>query len=199
MKSKRRIIFWIAIFLMIALFAPALILVNFSAMSSQMAHDSTLATSTGSTQPGLLINPAKTGMVVTGDIRLARALQNQIAGQLQNNPAFGQLQLLDGIDEQAKYPILLIEIASQEIFWTPIYARANLKVNVSYASDGDVSFRLSQPVEFKHTSDQTVEKRSGSYTFIDTSWGLISNPGYLDYLAREIARPIAADLKGASK
>ena len=167
-------------------------------MSSQMMHDSTLATSSGNVQPGLPINAAKTGMVVTGDSRLAWALQNQIKGQLQNNPAFGQIQLLDGIDEQVNYPILLVEIVPQEIFWTPIYARANVKVIVSYASDGDISFRMSQPVEFKHTSDQATLKRSGSYTFTDTSWGLISNPGYLDYLAREIARPIAADLKAPS-
>jgi hypothetical protein len=199
MKSKRRVIFWIAIILVIALSAPALILANFSAMSSQIVHDSTLATSTGSAQPGVPIHSAKTGLVVKGDSRLAWALQNQIITHLQNYPAFGQLQLLDRMDEQANDPILLLEIAPQDIFWTPIYARANLRVNVSYASDGDISFRLSQPVEFKHTSDQTVVKKSGSYTFTDTSWGLISNPGYLDYLAREIARPIAADLKGFSK
>jgi hypothetical protein len=195
MKSKHWIILGVGLALLVALTAPALILVNFSAMSNHMEHDSMLASSKGGDQSNQPINPAKTGLVVIGEDRLARALQNQITSNLQSNPAFGQFQPINSIVEKADYPILLIEIAPQEIFWTPIYARANLKVSVSYASDGDVSFRLHQPTEFKNFSDQPTLKQSGHYTFSDVSWGIISSPGYMNYLAREIARPIAADLK----
>jgi hypothetical protein len=103
--------------------------------------------------------------------------------------------VVETLSDNAGLPLLFIEVEPQDLLWTPIYARAGLKVNVSYASDGDVSFRQTQPVEFKHTSEQLTVKRSGIYTFSDASWGLISNPGYMDYLGRVIAGAIATDLQ----
>jgi hypothetical protein len=195
MKSKRWIIL-VAVIGLIALTAPALILANFSSMTSQMEHNSSLATSTGSIDPAQPIYPQMTGLVVTGDERLAAALRDQIVRQLQGSPAFGQIQVLSGIVERVDFPILLIEITQKEILWTPIYARANLQINLAYASNGDISFRLTRPTEFKQTGSETSIQRSGQYTFSDVSWGIISSPGYIDYLAREIVRPISNDLRG---
>ncbi len=195
MKSRCWIILGIGIAVLIALMG-GLILVNFSAMSSQTNLESEMATSTGGSQTGQPFNPPKTGLLVTGENQLAPALQNQIIHVLQSEPAFGQIEVLTGIIDRIDYPLLLIEIDRQEILWTPIYGRANLKVNVAYASDGDVSFRLTQPTKFTNSSDQPSLKRSGNYTIFDVSWGIITRPGYMNYLAKEIARHITADLKG---
>lgn len=195
MNLKRWIIPGIGIALVIALSASAFILVNFSAMSSQMAHDSTLVSSAGTTQSIQPINPTKTGLLVTGENRLAGALQNQIIHQLQSNPAIGQFQVFNGSIDRVNYPVLLIEIEAEELLWTPMYARAILKVYVSYASDGDISFRLNQPAYFQYTGDQPAIKQSGVYAISDISWGIISSPGYINYISREIAQFIVADLK----
>ncbi len=195
MNTKRWIV-GIGIAVVILLSAPALFLANFSAMSSQMSHQSSLASSSTAGQVDEPIQSAKTMIFVSGEKRLAQSLEKQIAGQLQGKPQFGQLQHLPNLVDKADSPYLLIEIEPQAYFWTPVYARSTMKVTVSYASDGDVSFRLSQPTEFKHSGDQPDKQMSGIYTFSDVSWGLISNPGYQDYLAREMARPIAADLIG---
>jgi hypothetical protein len=195
MKSKRWIIPGVVIAVLIALTAPAFILVNFSTMSSRMKQESTMASYTGNSQLVQPIHPEKTGLLVTGDNRLALALQKQIINNLQGKPAFGQIQVFRGSVDQVDYPVLLIEIVPVDYFWTPIYASSNLKVSVAYASDGDVSFRLTQPTVFKNIGDQPSIKQDGDYSFSDVSWGIISSPGYINYLARDIARIIEAGLK----
>ena len=93
MKSKRWIIL-IAVILLIALTAPALILANFSSMTSHMERSSNLATSTGSAQAVQALYLQMTGLVETGEERLAQALRDKIIRQLQGNRAFGQIQEL---------------------------------------------------------------------------------------------------------
>ena len=171
--------------MVILLSAPALFLANFSAMSSSDAFSqSSLASSSTAGQVDEPIQSAKTMIFVSGEKHLAQSLEKQIAGQLQGKPQFGQLQHLPNLVNKADSPYLLIEIEPQAYFWTPVYARSTMKVTVSYASDGDVSSRLSQPTEFKHSGDQPDKQMSGIYTFSDVSWGLISNPG-LSGLSRQ--------------
>ena len=155
-----------------------------------------MASSSGTSgQAASQISAAKTGLFVSGDEKLARAVQQELTHLLGGQPQFGQIELVDGASDTADFPLLFVVFDRQEITWTPVYARTALEISVSYASNGDVSFRQTKPVEFKHTSDQPSLMSNGQYSFTDVSWGLISNPGYLNYLAREIAKAIAADLK----
>jgi len=195
MKSKRWIP-WVGIVFMtsIVIVVSAFLFADIRLMSSRFTQNSSMASSTGSTQSFQQIQPTKTGLVVGGGERLARELQDRIARQLEGNPLFGQIELLPSIIDKTGYPILVVEIAPPDISWTPIVAQADLKVTVSYASDGDTSFRLTRPVEFKNTGEQPVLKRSGEYTFSDLSRGLISSPGYINYLANQITRSIVKDL-----
>ncbi len=194
MKSKRWIL-WAGIALVIILIVATFSFVNFRVMSSNLTHNSSMVSSTGSTESVQPFQPAKTGLYVYGENRLAPALQKQLSLQLDGDTQFGEIESLSSIENKVDYPILLVEIAQKDIFWSPILARAALDVSVAYASDGDVSFRLAQPVEFKHTGDQSTLYQSGQYTFSDKSRGIISGPGYFDYLAREIANAIVKDLK----
>ena len=198
MKSKRWII-WSGIALVICLTAAAFSFLSFKAMSSKLVDNSSMVSSTGMTEPIQPIQHAKTGLYVTGESRLAPALQKELTFQLQGDPQFGEIESLTDIENTTENPILWVEIAKKDIFWSPIVARATLNVNVAYASDGDISFRLREPVEFKHSGDQATLYQSGQYTFSDASRGIISSPGYFDYLAREIANAIVKDLKAEKK
>ena len=193
MKQKRWIVL-IVVVLVFALSGAGLILGNFSAMKSQLSRNSAMGSSTGSDQVVQQISPDKTGMFISGDAKLVRAVQQELTHLLSGTPKFGEIVLVDGTSDKADYPLLFVEFDKQEITWTPVYARANLEINVSYASNGDVSFRHTTPVEFKHEGDQPSLMNNGKYSFSDESWGLISNPGYVNYLAKEIARAISADL-----
>ncbi len=195
MKQKRWIVV-IVIVLVFALSGAALFLANFSAMKSQMTRNSAMGSSTGSDQVVQQISPDKTGMFISGDAKLVKAVQQELTHLLSGTPKFGEIVLVDGTSDKADYPLLFVTFDKQDITWTPVYTRAALEINVAYASNGDVSFRHSTPVEFKHTSDQPSLMNNGKYSFTDTSWGLISSPGYVNYLAKEIAKAIAADLLG---
>jgi hypothetical protein len=199
MKTKRWIIPVAAIAIVVALSAPALILANFSAMSSRMERNSSIATSSGNAEASQPLNPAKTEIIVTGEGRLARSLHNQLTKNLENNPGFGQIQAAGEVSAPADSPLLMVEIEPQQVVWTPVYSRASVQVTVSYASNGDVSFRLEEPTKFESSSDEPTIQSSGRYSYNDTSWGLISRPGYMDYLAKEIGRQIAADLKAQNQ
>lgn len=194
MKQKRWIVL-IVIALVVVLLGSALILVDFKAMQSQMTRNSSIATShyedqTTTTQ----LTADQTGLFVSGDDKLARALQRELTHLLGGQIQFGEIVLVDGMSDKAEYPLLFVTLDKQDITWSPVYAHAELEVTVSYASKGDVSFRHTTPVEFKHTSDQPSMMISGQYSLADTSWGLISNPGYVNYLAKEIAKAISEDL-----
>ena len=194
MNSKRRIIGWAGITMVIALIAAAFVLANFSAMSSHMERNSTLS-SMGSNPNNQALTPSKTGLLVPGESRLARSLEKQLAGQLNTQPKFGQIQAVGELLEPAGYPVLMAEIEPQQMLWTPIYARANVKVTIFYDSNGDISLKPEDATKMKFIGAELTIQRSGEYTFTDVSWGVMSRPAYLDYLAREISKQIAADLK----
>ncbi len=196
MKQKRWIVL-IVVVLIIALSGATLILANFSVMKSELARDSAVASSTGtSDQPVSQIAHDKTGLYINGDAMLARALQQELTQMLGGQSQFGEILPVDGTSDKADYPLLFVEFDKQDITWTPVYARANLEISVSYASNGDVSFRNSKPVTFNHIGNQPSLLSDGDHTFTDMSWGLISSPGYVNYLAKEIAKTIATDLMG---
>ena len=184
------------IILVILLSGFALILVNFSSMTSELEQNSQMASSSSGQNAQPQLNNPKTALYVNANDRLKRALQTEVTRRLQGQPEFGQIEVVESLEDNAGLPLLVIEVEPQDLSWTPFYARAVLKVNVAYASDGDVSFRQTVPVEFKHTTDQLTVKRSGIYTFNDASWGLITNPGYMNYLGKAVATGIAKDLRG---
>ena len=198
MSIKRQIIAWTGITLLLALIAAAFVLANFSAISSRMERNSTL-TSIGSNPENETLHPVQTGLIVPGEGRLARSLQKQLSGQLETHPQFGQIQPFSELLVPAGYPVLMVEIEPQQMLWTPVYARANLKVTIYYDSDGDVSLMPDDATKVKFIGDELTIQRSGEYTFTDASWGLMSRPGYLDYLAREIGKQISADLKAQNQ
>ena len=193
MKQKHWIVL-IVVVLVFALSGAALILANFSAMKSQLARDSSMASSTGSGEPVAQISPDKTGLFISGDNKLVHALQRELTHLLGGQIQFGEIVLVDGMSDKAEYPLLFVTLDKQDITWSPVYAHAELEVTISYASNGDVSFRHTTPLEFKHPSDQPAMMSNGQYSLADTSWGLISNPGYVNYLAKVIAKAISADL-----
>ncbi len=194
MKQKTLIVV-LVIILIFALSGSALILANFSAMRSNIGQNSTVVSSAGWQETAQLLSVDKTGLFVDGDSKLAAALQQALTKKLSGQIVTGEIVPVDGTSDKANYPLLFVSIDQQNITWTPVYARADLNVSIFYATDGDVSFRHNQPPGFNMPGDQPALKMKGTYSFADTSWGLISSPGYVNYLAGEIARAIATNIQ----
>jgi hypothetical protein len=195
MKQKRWIVMIVITFAIVALMTP-FGWASFRAAYSQTRRNSTMATASGGARPGQVNIPtATTGLHVTGQGLFQRSLQAEIIRRLPQVPGFGEIQPISDPLDQVEFPYLFVEISRKSIFWTPVYGRAELEIKIAYASNGDVSFRYSEPTAF-HNEDQGPSiQRSGQYTFTDVSWGIMSLPGYHDYLASQVVTAILADLQ----
>ena len=68
---------------------------------------------------------------------------------------------------------------------------------MAYASngDGDIRFRQQAAPHFVSDANGPAIQFLGRYSLADVSWGLISQPGYRDFLAGQIASAIVADMQ----
>jgi len=92
-------------------------------------------------------------------------------------------------------PVLYVEIIPLKHIWTPVYAQAEYKVEVSYASNGDTSFRKDEVVRFTSDTNPITRQLKSSFTIQDTSFGIMSVTGYQDYLAEKMAAAIHENLR----
>ncbi len=194
MNPQRRTIAWAGAALLVVLAALAFNLISFNVMSSRMQRDSSLV-SIGAGPDDQPFQPDLTGLAVEGNGRLESPLQKQMAKNLEGQPGFGAIQPVDEPAGPAGRPMLLVRVEPRTLLWTPFYSRADLQVTVLYDSEGDLSSLMGDSAVVKSSEGKRIIQRKGDFTFTDVSWGLISKPGYTDYLAREIAKQIAAELK----
>ncbi len=195
MKQKRLIFIVVITIAVIALVVP-FGWASFWAAYSQTGRDSTMATSNVGTEPGQVKNSADiTALHVAGNNLFQRSLQAELIHRLQQVPGFGEIQSISDPVDQAEFPYLFVEVTRKDIFWTPVYGRAELEFKIAYASNGDISFRHTEPTAFHNENEAPSIKRSGQYTFTDVSWGIMSLPGYHDYLAGQVAAAILAGLQ----
>ena len=174
--------------------------VSFRTISSQSTVNSEVAASRGNAEvpldPASLSTPS---LVVEGDGSLEKAVRSEFARLSRDQSGPVQVKLLDTLADAANSPIVVVTVKQQSGFWTPFYSRSNLEVEVAYASDGDLSFRGSEPVQFRTTEDQPSIRYAGHYSAADVSWGIMSLPGYRDFLAHQIASIVLTSLQDQVK
>ncbi len=186
---KRTRIFLAAIVLVF--FAAAFLLFHFRAMSSKTSVESGVASArNGDPKAPWSLSPQVTGLYVEGRGQLAETLLAQVKRQLKNQQHIGDITDMNAPVDRADIPQLYIQVVPISHFWTPFYARSEYQLVVSYASNGDISFRQQKSPRFMATGGQPVLQYKASQTIKDTSLGLFSAPGYQDYLAGKMARLI---------
>lgn len=195
---KKKILGWI--FLGVAGLGALFFLFSFRIISSRSALNSEVATYHSSQEA----NPAAFSqlapqLVVEGDDPLARALRKEITRMTKNVITPGQVNLTSAQDVAAQSPLLVVSLGQQSGYWTPVYSQTDLQVEAAYASNGDVSFRESEPTKFHPSEGQGVLQYEGHYQLTDVSWGVMSLPGYQDYLAHQIAVKILTSLQDQLK
>ncbi len=92
-------------------------------------------------------------------------------------------------------PVLVVRIGKQSVLWTPFFATSTFAIQVGFASGGDTSLLGKTPFTVDNQNGP-VMILSGEYKFTDRSWGLMSRPGYHNFVAEYVARQIVASLKG---
>lgn len=187
--------------LVVATLGILLFTLSFRIMQSQTASDSAVAASKSGgetdSSAGWVISGATTGLsVIGGDNRLQTSIQNRLVDLLKKQPNTGLVQVLETRPERVDFQVLSVEVIQQKFLWTPFYANSAYQVKVAYASNGDVSFSKIDPPHFvSKAGEGPVIQYSGTYAISDVSKGLISRPGYQDYLAEKIAATIIESMQ----
>jgi len=171
-------------------------LINFRIIRSQSTVNSEVATSRQNPQTSpVAFSQLATQLVVEGDDPLAHALRAELVRLANSDKTASQFTVASSQDEAAQSPLLVVTLKQQSGYWTPISARTDLQVEAAYASNGDVSFRESESTQFHSSGDQAIRQYEGHYQLTDTSWGVMSLPGYRDYLVHQVTDTLLTSLQ----
>jgi hypothetical protein len=191
---KRRSIFGLAG--LVILLAAAFLLVSFRLISSRTATNSTVAASRGGdTGPSWNFSPETTGLYVGAEERMAQALRERVKRLLQSQEHMGKFTSLNAPADQMDIPQLYVQVKPVTHVWTPVYAHSEYELVIAYASNGDIPFRDDATPHFVYMDDQPVLQFQGKISLTDNSWGLMSLPGYRDYLADQLAGQVQKTLQ----
>jgi hypothetical protein len=193
MKNKR---LWILPGALVLIGAALLLLNSRMAVRGMQVIPSIMVTKLDG-YPDRLRPDEKISLVVAGEGPLAEALQNALAEKW-DRARMGQLELAEERSSTYPNPVLLIKVGKPEIVWTPFFATCRFSIHAGYATDGDPSFMESLDVTQIHipSSDPSVVNLYNEYEGVDRSFGLISRPGYEQYLADYFAQQIIEAIKG---
>lgn len=139
--------------------------------------------------------PQVTGLYVDGSGLVKSAVQARVKQLLRDQAGFGEISDLNVPADKLDIAVLYIETRPEQFFWTPFYARSTYHAMVSYATNGDISFRRGEETHFQTSSGQPVLQVQAALILTDTSYGVMSLPGYEGYLAGKLADWAVESLK----
>jgi hypothetical protein len=136
----------------------------------------------------------KISVVLVGEGPLVSALQKALPEQM-GKAGIGEIDLVQELEPVYQNPVLVVKVGKPGPIWTPFFAMSQSSVHAGYASDGDSTFM--EGVEKTHTSigKKDVANMYAEYEVNDRSFGLVSRPGYHQFLADYLAQEIVAALK----
>lgn len=185
---KKRILI-LAITLLVLL--AAFLLLDFRLLKGQTSVISTVAASHSEDFNATRdLSPAVTGLYVEDNGAIAALLDAHIPALFQDQPEFGQVTVLDSPADQADIPMIYVELVPIKHVWTPVYAQAEYQLIISYASNGDTSFRKDPVTHFRSSGDQPYLQFKATITLKDISSGIISLRGYQNYLAGKLLEQV---------
>lgn len=190
MKNKRVWILLAGIVLISAVF----LLLNFRIAASS-TRSSKLITTMGNEMANPIQRDDKLSLVVVGEGPLVSALQKTLLEKM-DEAGMGEIELMQELEPAYQKPVLLVKVGKPGPLWTPFFATSKFSIHAGYASNGDTAFMKS--IEETRTSvagpDPSVFNLYAGYEVIDRSLGLISRPGYHQYLADYLADEIVVAL-----
>jgi hypothetical protein len=138
----------------------------------------------------------KISMVLAGEGPLVRALQKALTEKM-NNVRMGQMEWEGELAPKYPNPVLVVKVGRPGPIWTPFLGVSQFTIQAGYATDGDTTFMaaVDKTLPYIRSSDPSVVNLYTEYEVSDRSLGLISRPGYHQYLADYLAQEIVQALK----
>lgn len=192
MKNKR---LWILLGGAV-LIGAAFLLLNFRIAVSDMQVIPRIMVTKLDHYPDRLRPNDKISLVLEGEGPLVQALQNALMKKWDRG-RMGQLEVAQERRSPYPNPILLVKVGGPDIVWTPFFAICQFSIHAGYATNGDPNFMESVDVTQIHirSSDPSVVNLYNEYEGQDRSFGLISRPGYHQYLADYFAEQMIEAMK----
>ncbi len=190
---KRSLVIAIAV---LAVLAAAFFLLNFRLMNSQTGMNS--GTASGGSEgfkKSPKFAPAATGLYVEGTGPMADAVRARVKQAIQRQDYVGEVSMINLMADRLDLPVMYIEMIPVRHFWSPVYASSEYQMNVSYATNGDVSFRNQAAPHFVMDGNPPALQFKAMFTLTDTSTGLISYQGYQDYLVEKMVTLVRETLQ----
>jgi len=192
MKRSTLLLLLLAMFLL--LFGALFSLSDFKLQRAEMAVESSASTyAFGDNGNGSGLQTKALDLYVRAPAMIESELIQALRDALDTNPYVGRIELRQSPPAAGEESVLVLTMEDpQSLFWTPVYARAALTVDVAYASDGEVEWIGEEVVvlEAQEPPAARVVRVRGEYNFEGTAYGLISRPGYATYLAGEVAQTV---------
>ncbi len=195
MKNRR---LWILL-AGIVLISAAFLLINFRVAANNTRTEKLIFNmDMGDNMPVPMQRRDKISIVLVGKGPLVRALQKALTEQM-DKAGMGEIELVQELEPVYQNPVLVVKVGKPNPIWTPFFAMSQFSIHAGYASDGDSTFM--EGVEETHTSiaKKDVANMYAEYKVNDRSWGLISRPGYYQFLADYFAQEIVTVMKDLYK
>jgi len=191
MKNKR---FWM-LFGGVVLIGATFLLLNFRvAASNKQTEKLIFTTDMGDNMPVAMQRRDKISIFLVGDGPMVGALQKTLMEQL-DKAGLGEIELAQEFEPIYPNPVLVIKVGKPSPIWTPFFAMSQFYVHAGYASNGDSNFM--DEIEKTHTSvgKKDVATMYAEYEVNDRTFGLVSRPGYHQFLADFLTQEIVTALK----
>lgn len=126
---------------------------------------------------------------VVGDAALARAVTSALGKELERIGSVGKALAVAELAPDGE-PALRVDVSMQptESFWTPVYASATVNARIHFSHDGRAP---PPPGGFEIIDSSDALLATGEFTIVDDSYGVVSRRGYVNHLAKKLARAIA--------
>jgi hypothetical protein len=190
--KKLLIILPVALLVLLAAF----LLLDFRLLKGQSSVISTIAAShSDGFSASRDLSPSVTGLYVEDNGAVAHLVAAHVKALLQNQPAISRVTPINVPADQMDIPVMYVELVPVTYTWTPVYATAEYQLTISYASNGDTSFRKDEVTHFRSRGDKPYLQFKATTTLKDTSFGIISLPGYRHYLADKLLEQVDQSLQ----
>lgn len=183
---------------LIVLLAAALLLVDFRLMHGQFNAEHMVSTiAFGREGQQQIVLGQDVDLYFQGTDLFTRSMVRPFIHALEQNPAVGEVHLLEGLPQKADHPVMVVRVDQSNLLWLLVYGRAQIKLHMSYATNGEVDWMDDKVVA--SLPGPYSKWISGEFTGSDNSFGLISLPGYTGYLGQQFGEKIGGAIQTALK
>lgn len=185
---KRLPSFTLILLLAVLLLAVIFLVLDFKAAFSATTDNSQVTTISSGEEvtesPPLVIFVQAPG-------NLAEPLRQALFSLAGTIAPFSMMTLTETPASDPGWAALVVAVDRHTYIWTPVYATAHLSVRAAFASDGRVDWNQLGEIDSIMQASPAF-RMTGDLEIRDRSLGLISQPGYRSYMARQISERVVA-------